>query len=92
LQKVALLQASAAKLSIATGRDLYTERAAILPLVRRCFARHLVFVPSDLRWSRIMVCTITSLIAFAAFGVLAVGCANLPRLGARIRLRAARFP
>ena len=32
-----------------------------------------------------MVCTFTSLIAFAVFGVLAVGFANLPRLGARIR-------
>jgi hypothetical protein len=37
-----------------------------------------------------MVCTITSLIAFAVFGVLAVGFANLPRLAARVRLRAAR--
>ena len=37
-----------------------------------------------------MVCTFTSLIAFAVFGVLAVGFANLPRLGARIRLRGAR--
>jgi hypothetical protein len=37
-----------------------------------------------------MVCTITSLIAFAVFGVLAVGLANLPRLAARVRLRAAR--
>jgi hypothetical protein len=37
-----------------------------------------------------MVSTITSLIAFAVFGVLAVGFANLPRLSARVRLRSAR--
>jgi hypothetical protein len=37
-----------------------------------------------------MVCTITSLIAFAVFGALAVGFANLPRLSARVRLRSAR--
>jgi hypothetical protein len=37
-----------------------------------------------------MACTITSLIAFAVFGALAVGFANLPRLGARARLRAIR--
>ena len=37
-----------------------------------------------------MVCTITSLIAFAVFGVLAVGFANVPRLRIRVRLRAAR--
>jgi hypothetical protein len=32
-----------------------------------------------------MVCTITSLIAFAVFGVLAVGFANLPKLATRLR-------
>ncbi len=32
-----------------------------------------------------MVCTITSLITFAVFGVLAVGFANLPKLATRLR-------
>jgi hypothetical protein len=32
-----------------------------------------------------MGCTITSLIAFAVFGVLAVGFANLPRLRTPVR-------
>jgi hypothetical protein len=32
-----------------------------------------------------MACTITSLIAFAAFGILAVGFANLPRFSTRLR-------
>jgi hypothetical protein len=32
-----------------------------------------------------MACTITSLIAFAAFGILAVGSANLPRFSTRLR-------
>jgi hypothetical protein len=31
-----------------------------------------------------MACTITSLIAFAAFGILAVGFANLPRFSTNL--------
>ena len=34
-----------------------------------------------------MACTITSLIMFAAFGVLAVGFSNLPRLKGSARVR-----
>jgi hypothetical protein len=69
---------------------LGVEHAAILPLVRHAIANRFALNRAVVGGVEFMACTITSLIAFAVFGVLAVGFANLPRLGARIRLRAAR--
>jgi hypothetical protein len=61
------------------------------PPPRRAGANHLVLL-ADLRRSSFMACTITSLIAFAAFGILAVGFANLPRFSTRLREAASRRP
>jgi hypothetical protein len=66
------------------------EHAAILPSVRRANANRFALSRSAFHGVEFMVSTITSLIAFAVFGVLAVGFANLPRLSARVRLRSAR--
>jgi hypothetical protein len=69
---------------------VYVERAAVSPLARRTIANRFALNRPAFGGVEFMVCTITSLIAFAVFGVLAVGFANLPRLGARVRLRGAR--
>jgi hypothetical protein len=40
---------------------------------------------ADFEGGEFMACTITSRIAFAAFGILAVGFATLPRFSTRLR-------
>jgi hypothetical protein len=59
---------------------LRAEHAAILPVVRHAIANRFALNRAVVGGVEFMACTITSLIAFAVFGVLAVGFANLPRL------------
>jgi hypothetical protein len=65
---------------VTAGHIVFVDISAILPLMRRAFASTAWGYWRTFGGVEFMACTITSLIAFAVFGVLAVGFANLPRL------------
>jgi hypothetical protein len=61
--------------------------AAVPPSVRRWHRQPLGATIPAIDGGHFMACTITSLIMFAAFGVLAIGFTALPRLKGSARVR-----